>query len=206
MKIFQITENRDGEFYKAINGLIDHLRGDEVSIIPTDTVYSFCCNINSKKGIATISKLKEVKPNKANFSIIVPSLSKLNDFVKPYSRTTYKLLNKNLPGPFTFILQANNFVPKLFDTNRKEIGIRQPNNPFILELLGQLDEAIVVSSVSTDDILKHLNDPELIVSEYKNKIGCFVDAGVLDILGSTVVDCTEEEPTIIRQGVKDLEL
>lgn len=206
MKIFEITDQTDGAFYKAIREIVNLLEKDEVCIVPTDTVYSFCCSINSKKGISKIAKLKSVKPQKANFSIIIPSLSKLNDFVKPYPRSTYKVLNKNLPGPFTFILQANNFVPKLFDTNRKEIGIRQPNHDFILELISEIDNALVVSSVSTDDLIDHLNDPELIVNEYKNKVGGFVDAGVLDIVGSTIVDCTDEELTIIRQGARELEM
>ncbi len=206
MKVFEITDQSDGAFYKAIREVVNLLNKDEVCIVPTDSVYSFCCSINSKKAIAKIAKLKDVKPQKANFSIIIPSLSKLNDFVKPYSRSTYKLLNKNLPGPFTFILQANNFVPKLFDTNRKEIGIRQPNHSFIMELMQQFDEALVVSSVSTDDLIENLNDPELIIDEYNNRVAGVVDAGILDIVGSTIVDCTDEEPIIIRQGLKELEM
>lgn len=206
MKVFEITDQSDGAFYKAVREVVNLLEKEEVCIVPTDSVYSFCCSINSKKGISKIAKLKNVKPQKANFSIIIPSLSKLNDFVKPYSRSTYKLLNKNLPGPFTFILQANNFVPKLFDTNRKEIGIRQPNHSFIMELMNQFDEALVVSSVSTDDLIENLNDPELIIDEYNNRVAGVVDAGILDIVGSTIVDCTDEEPIIIRQGLKELEM
>lgn len=187
---------------------LDALRKGGVIIFPTDTVYAMGCDLYNKKALNKLATLKGIKLKKANFSIICSGLSDLSNYVKHIDRPTYKLLNRSLPGPFTFILTANNEIPRLFDTNRKEIGIRIPNNAIITTLVEQLGNPIATTSLhhDEDEILEYFTDPYEIYERKDSKVDLIIDGGPGSFLASTVVKCVDGEAEIIRQGAGILEL
>lgn len=177
-----------------------------VIIYPTDTVYGFGGNSMSMKALDKIASLKGIKKEKANFSLIFNDLTHLSNYTRPFDKATFKLLKKNLPGPFTFILEANNQVPKMFQNRKKSIGIRIPNNPIPLEIVRMLGNPMVSASIHAEDtIIEYETDPEIIYEEWGDKVDIVIDAGYSGNIASTVVDCTQGEINIIRQGLGELE-
>lgn len=173
-----------------------------IIIYPTDTVYSYGCLLGNKRGIERIARLKKIKLRKANFSLILGDISDISNYTKHYSRASFKLINKSLPGPYTFILPASNSVSRLFENKRREVGIRIPNNSICLELMRELGEPIVTSSVrEDDDIVEYLSDPNALFEKHKNEVDLFIDGGVGSLDPSTVINCTKEEPELVRQGI-----
>ncbi|MES2799537.1 MAG: L-threonylcarbamoyladenylate synthase [Bacteroidota bacterium] len=193
---------------RAIKKIVEVLENDGIIIFPTDSVYSMGCDLHSKKALNRLAQLKNVKLNHANFSIICESLSNLSNFTKPIDRSTFKLLNNYLPGPFTFILNATNEVQKRFDSNRKEIGIRIPNNAIVLEIVKHLGHPIATTSLhnADDEIQEFYSDPSQILEDFENTVDIIIDGGYGNLNGSTVVDCTGEVPEIIRQGLGIIDL
>lgn len=193
---------------RSIEIVVKALQKGGVIIFPTDTVYAIGCDLRNKKALKQLAILKGIKLNKARFSIICSDLSNLSDYVKQLDRSTYKLLNRSLPGPFTFILNANNEVPKLFDTNRKEIGIRIPNNKILLEIVERLGNPIATTSLHDveDEIMDYFVDPYEIYQRYDSKVELIIDGGYGKLEGSTIVDCTGDSPQIVRQGIAEIEL
>lgn len=177
-------------------------------IFPTDTVYAIGCDLYNKKALNNLAAFKGLKLKKANFSIICHSLSDLSNYVKHIDRTTYKLLNKSLPGPFTFILNANNEIPRLFDTNKKEVGIRIPGNKIVLDIVEKLGNPIATTSLhdDEDEILEYFIDPYEMYQRYSDQVEMIIDGGYGKLEASTVVDCTGNEPEILRQGIGQLDL
>ncbi len=204
--LIEINEHNIDE--RLISQVVDALRKGEIIIFPTDTVYAMGCDLQNKKALKNLAALKGIKLKKANFSIICSDLSTLSDYVKHIDRPTYKLLNRNLPGPFTFILTANNDVPRLFDSNKKEIGIRIPNNAIIRRLVEELGNPIATTSLhdDEDEILDYFVDPYAIYERYDNKVEWIIDGGYGNLEASTIVDCTGNEPEIVRQGIAEIEL
>ena len=192
---------------RIIHDLVDTLQKGGVIIYPTDTVYSFGCSLKNKRAIERLAKLKGLKLKKANFSVIFPDLSLLSEYTKHIDRPMYKILNKNLPGPFTFILEASNSVPKLFDTNKKTIGIRIPDNKIVQRIVEELGHPLVTTSVRNDDddILEYDTDPYAIAENWENQVEAIVDGGYGKNEASTVVDLSNRDVEIIRQGVGELE-
>lgn len=193
---------------RLIKQAVDLLKKGGVIIFPTDTVYSMGCDLYSKKGLNDLATLKGVKLNKANFSIICHDLSNLSEYVRQIDRSTFKLLKQALPGPFTFILQASNEVPKLFDSNKKEIGIRIPDNEIILEIVRQLGNPIATTSLHNDDdeILEYFTDPYAIYERFDDRVPLIIDGGYGNLEASTIVDCTGGSPEILRQGIGNINL
>ncbi|MBL0329401.1 MAG: threonylcarbamoyl-AMP synthase [Bacteroidetes bacterium] len=192
--------------YDEIAQVVKCLRDGGVVIYPTDTVYGIGCDINKQRAVERVCKIKGIDPEKANFSFICSDLSHLADFTKPISTATYKVMKKALPGPFTFILEANNNVPKLFKSKKKTVGIRIPNNTICLEIVKQLGNPIMSTSVHDDDeIVEYTTDPELIHEKYKDIVDIVIAGGYGNNEASTVVDCSEGEFEIIRQGLGVLE-
>jgi tRNA threonylcarbamoyl adenosine modification protein (Sua5/YciO/YrdC/YwlC family) len=146
--------------------------------------------------------------SKARFSIICSDLSFLSDYVKQLSRPTYKLLNRSLPGPFTFILNANNEVPKMFDNKRREIGIRIPDNKIVLRIVEALGNPLATTSLhdDEDEIMDYFVDPYEIYERYDSKVELIIDGGYGNLEASTVVDCTGPDPEIVRQGIAEIDL
>lgn len=188
--------------YDEIEKVVTCLRDGGVVIYPTDTVYGIGCDINKSRAVERVCRLKGIQPEKANFSFICSDLSHLSDFTKPVDTATYKLMKKALPGPFTFILDASNSVPKLFKSNKKTVGIRIPDNLICLRIVSQLGSPIMNTSVHDDDeIIEYTTDPELIYEKYKDKVDIVIAGGYGNNEASTVVDCTSGTPEIIRQGL-----
>lgn len=195
------SENLD---LQKIRLVVDVLRKGGIMVYPTDTVYALGCSLENKRAIRQLAKLKGIKLKKANFSIIFNDLSLLSDYAKHIDRRTYKILNKNLPGPFTFILEATSKIPKLFDTKKKTIGIRIPDNQIVLEIVKELGHPIVTTSIhDDDDILEYSTDPDIITGNWADKVDVLVDGGYGMNEPSTVVDLTDGVD-IIRQGVGEL--
>jgi len=188
---------------RLINQIVDALKQGELIIFPTDTVYAIGCDLYNKKGLQQLAKFKDVKLHKANFSIICKDFSDISNYVKNVSRPIFKLLKQNLPGPFTFILMATNALPKLFDSKRKEIGIRIPNQPIILEIITSLGNPIAVTSLHNeeDTVQEYFADPYAIYERYEQQVDYIIDGGYGNLEASTVVDCTQETPQIVRQGI-----
>lgn len=191
---------------KEIDRVVEILKDGGVIIYPTDTVYGLGCDITKGKAIERIAQIKGLRPDKTNFSFIVYDLSHLADYTKPFDNTIYKLMRRNLPGPFTFILEASNNVPKILKSKKKTVGIRIPDNPIILEIIRVLGNPILTTSVHSGDvILDYTTDPELIHEDMGHLVDLVIDGGFGHNVPSTIVDCTGSEINIIRQGLGTLE-
>ena len=201
-----IRINPDKPNYDEIEQVVTCLRDGGVIIYPTDTVYGIGCDINRQRAVERVCKIKGIDPKKANFSFVCSDLSHLSDYTKPISNNIYKVMRKALPGPFTFILAASNKVPKLFSTKKRTVGIRVPDNTICTEIVNHLGNPIMSTSVHDDDeIVEYTTDPELIYEKYKNLVDIVIAGGFGNNEASTVVDCTDDEITILRQGLGELE-
>src|SRR5690606_22536521 len=201
--ILRIYEENPND--KAIQQVVDVLKKGGLIIYPTDTVYGIGCDITNQKAIEKVCRIRGIKPEKAHLSFICHDLSHISDYIKPIENTTFRVLKKALPGPFTFIFEANNKVPKLLSSNKKTVGIRVPDNTIAREIVRKLGNPIVSASIRDDDeILEYSTDPELIHEKYKDQVDIVIDGGYGDNVASTVVDCTSGEFEVIREGKGDL--
>ncbi|HIE15971.1 MAG TPA: threonylcarbamoyl-AMP synthase [Bacteroidales bacterium] len=192
---------------RRIHGVVETLRKGGIIIYPTDTVYALGCDIFQHKAIEKIARIKNIDPNKAHFSFVCHDLSHLSDYSQPLENNVFKLLKRNLPGPFTFILEANSEVPKRFRKNKKTVGIRIPKNNIALEIVRQLGHPILSTSlISDDDILEYYTDPELIHEKYVKLVDLVIDGGIGGLEPSTIVDCTKGDIEIIREGLGNLQI
>jgi tRNA threonylcarbamoyl adenosine modification protein (Sua5/YciO/YrdC/YwlC family) len=190
---------------RQIDKVVELLRDGGVIIYPTDTVYGIGCDITKSRAVERVARIKGIKPEKAQFSFICSDLSHLSDFAK-VDNTTFKLMKSYLPGPYTFILNASNQVPKSIKNHRKTVGIRIPDNNIILEIVRQLGNPILTTSLKEDDqILEYPTDPELIHEEYGDLVDAVIDGGYGGIVPSTIIDCSGDEPVNIRQGLGEVE-
>lgn len=186
---------------RAIKTVIECLKDGGLVIYPTDTVYGVGCDINNGKALEKLALIKGVKLEKANFSFICYDLSHISDFTKPLSNTIFKIIKRNTPGPFTFILNANNNAPKMMQSKKKTVGIRVPDNNIPRLLVQLLGNPIVNTSIHADDeIIEYVTDPELIHEKYENLVDIVIDGGFGGLEPSTILDCTTDDIEIIRQG------
>ena len=193
---------------KEVDEVVNCLQNGGVIIYPTDTVYGLGCDINSKKALERVAKIKGIKLKDANFSFICYDLSHLSEYAKQVSTHTYKLLKRIFPGPYTIILNATGKIPKIFSNKKKTVGIRIPENNITREIVKQLGSPIISTSIhDEDDIIEYSTDPELIYEKYSNQVDMVIDGGYGMNIASTVVNCTDEdEYIIIREGKGDLDL
>ena len=190
---------------KDILKVVEILRDGGVIIFPTDTIYGIGCDITKPKAIERVARIKNVKPEKAALSFIFYDLSNISDYCKPISNNIFKLMKKNLPGPFTFILNANSNIPKLFRSTKKSIGIRIPQNNIIREIVKELGNPILSTSVKDEDtIIEYSTDPELIHEKFGDLVDLVIDGGFGGNIPSTVIDCIGNDPVITRQGKGEL--
>jgi len=190
---------------REILKIVEVLRNGGLIIYPTDTVYGLGCDITNAKAVEKVAKIKGVKVEKNNFSFICSDLSHIADYTKPISSSVFKLMKKNMPGPFTFILDANNNLPKYFKL-KKTVGIRVPDNNIIREIVKELGNPILSTSVYDDDeIVEYTTDPELIHEKYQEIADIVIDGGYGELIPSTIVDCTGDEIVIVREGKGVLE-
>lgn len=192
---------------RLIQQVVDILKKGGVIIYPTDTVYGLGCDIMNAKAVERIARIKGLKVEKANFSFICSDLSHLSDFTRHIDNPTFKLMKKHLPGPFTFILPANNSIPKLFKNKKKTVGIRVPDHNIPLEIVKELGNPILTTSIhDSDKILDYTTDPELIHENYENLVDAVIDGGFGHNVPSTVIDCSADEHMILRQGLGEIDI
>ena len=184
----------------TLQNIADTLNDGGIIIYPTDTMYAIGCHALKERPIERICKLKKIDPRKHHLSIICYDLSNISEYAK-VSNTTFKLMKRNLPGPFTFILKADSRLPKIF-RNRKEVGIRVPDNDIIREICRMIDAPILSTTLPLDENEdpEYITDPELIFEKFGNDTDIVIDGGIGGLEPSTVVNCIDDEPEIIRQG------
>ncbi len=186
-----------------IRHVVEVLRNGGIIIIPTDTMYAFACDIFNAAGVEKISKLKNKDIRKSHLSFVCEDIRQVSEYAK-MNDTTFKLMKKNLPGAFTFILQGNNSLPKLFK-NKKNVGIRIPDNNIVLEIVRELENPIMVSTIHNENLSEeYFTDPELIFEQYERIVDLVIDGGIGGTTPSSIIDCTEDEPIIVRQGINEL--
>ena len=200
--------NYDNPHPKDIQFIVDCLKNDGVIIYPTDTVYSMGCDITRPKAIEKLCRLKNIKPEKANFSFVCSDLSQLSNYARPIPNSLFRIMKKALPGPYTFILEANNNVPKLLKQNKKTVGIRVPNNTICKTIITELGNPIITTSLhnQNDEILDYFADPEAIHNEYQKKVDIVIDGGFGNLYPSTVLDCSQDELVVLREGLGSLDV
>ncbi|CAN1499590.1 SUA5 Putative translation factor (SUA5) [Flavobacteriaceae bacterium] len=203
-QFIKIYEDKPNE--AAIKKVVDVLKNGGLVIYPTDTVYGLGCDITNTKALERIAKIKGVKLEKANFSFICSDLSNISDYVKQIDTATFKILKRALPGPYTFILPGNNSLPKEFK-KKTTVGIRVPDNMIALEIVRQLGNPIVSTSIHDEDaVLEYSTDPELIFEKWQNLVDMVIDGGYGDNMGSTIIDLSGFEPVVVREGKGNLDI
>ncbi|MBX2826625.1 MAG: threonylcarbamoyl-AMP synthase [Flavobacteriaceae bacterium] len=201
LKIYEENPNP-----KEIKKVVDALKAGGLVIYPSDTVYALGCDITHKGALERIAKIKGVKLEKANFSFICEDLSNLSDYVKQIDTSTFKLLKRALPGPYTFILPGNNNLPSVFK-KKKEVGIRVPDHSIAQAIVRELGHPIVSTSIKDEDeVIEYTTDPELIYEKWSDLVDVVIDGGYGGNVASTVIDLTSGEPELIREGKGSLEI
>jgi len=200
IKLFE--ENPDP---RKIQHIVDLLKKGAVIIYPTDTIYGLGCDLTNRKAIDKLCWVKGIKPGKINLSFICEDMSHISDFVKNLPTPTFKIMKKNLPGPFTFILPANSNVPKIVNANKKTVGIRIPNNNIPSAIVKTLGNPLISTSIKENDhIVEYPTDPEEIYESFKNLVDVVIDGGYGNNIPSTIIDCTKEPAEIIREGLGEI--
>jgi len=203
--LIRIYEENPNE--KHIRQIVELLEKGGIIIYPTDTVYAMGCDIIAVKSIEKIAQYKGLNPKNPDLSLIFHDMSQLSEYTVIRDNTIFKLLKRNLPGPFTFIVQANNQIPKMFKNKKKTVGIRIPANNIVLELVRELGRPIVTTSIhDQDEVIEYTTDPELIHEKFGDFADAVLDGGYGKNEASTIVDCTGEEILIIRQGLGVLDI
>ncbi len=191
---------------RAIAQVVEVLRKGGLIIYPTDTVYGLGCDITNSKALEKIARIKNVKLDKANFSFICYDLSNLSSYVRQIETPVYKLLKRALPGPYTFVLQGNNKLPRDFK-KKKTVGIRVPDNNIIRSIVKELGNPIVSTSIyDEDELIEYTTDPELIFEKWKDRVDLVIDGGYGDNVPSTIIDVSGDDVEVIREGKGSLEV
>lgn len=192
-----------------VNKVADMLRGGAIAVIPTDTLYAFVCSMEFKRSVETIARLKGFSLKKAKYSMLCADLSSVSEYVRPMDRDTFRLLKECLPGPYTFVMDANNNVPRNYLNPNKTIGIRVPSNPVCNALIRAVGCPLIGTSVRTLDAereTEYLTDPELIAELFGRDVDVVVDGGIGEDTPSTVVDCSDGRLEVLRRGKGDIQL
>jgi len=188
--------------HKQIRRVADLLEEGGIVIYPTDTVYAMGCDIRATRTIEKIARFKGLNPKNPDLSLIFHDMSQLSEYTIIRDNTIFKLLKRNLPGPFTFIVTANNQIPRMFKNKKKTVGIRIPQNNIVLELVRELRHPIITTSIhDPDELIEYTTDPELIFEKYHEFVDAVIDGGYGHNEPSTIVDCTGDEIVVVRQGL-----
>lgn len=191
---------------RQILKVVETLRSGGIVIYPTDTVYGLGCDIFNQKGIERIAQIKHLDIEKAHFSFICYDLSNISEYTRQIDNHIFKIMKKNLPGPFTFILHANNNVPRILKSKKKTVGIRIPDNNIVREIVKELGNPIITTSViASDEIIEYSTDPSLIHEEYQAIVDLVIDGGYGNNIASSIIDCTSGEVEVIREGMQELQ-
>lgn len=203
-KLLKIYNENPNE--KHIQEVVQVLRNGGLIIYPTDTVYGLGCDITNTRALEKIAQIRGVKLEKANFSFVCDSISDISNYVRQIDTPTFKMLERALPGPYTFIFEGNNNLPSVFK-KKKTVGIRVPDNPIARAIVAKLGNPIVSTSIyDEDEVIEYTTDPELIFEKWENLVDIVIDGGYGDNVASTVIDLTQGEPVVIREGKGKLEL
>ena len=202
LKIYQ--DNPDSKKMKLVT---ECLLDGGIIIYPTGAVYSMGCLLSKNKSMDKVAHIQNKKPEKANFSIICSDLAHISEYARPLNTSIFKMMKKNLPGNFTFIVDGNNNLPKLFKGKRKTIGIRVPLDPIPRALVEMCNSPLIASSIhDEDEIIEYTTDPELIYEKFKHKVDMVIDGGFGNIEPTTIIDCSNDEIEILRQASGELSL
>lgn len=192
---------------RKINRVVDVLRNGGIIVYPTDTIYGIGCDLMNRKSIERLCKVMDIKPNKLDLSFICNDLTHISEYVKNLQTPVFKVLKKSLPGPFTFILESSSRVPKILDVTKKTVGIRIPDHNIPRTLVAELGNPLITSSIKDDDKIKeYTTDPEEIYEDFKNLVDIVIDGGAGGNVPSTVVDCTDGNLVLVRQGLGEIDL
>ncbi len=198
--------NPDNPAARKIDQVVESLKADGVVIYPTDTIYGLGCDMMSSKAVDRICKLRGLDPGKAMLSLICKDISQVSDFTQQIDNQVFKVMKKNLPGPFTFVLNANNQVPKLFRNRKRTIGIRIPDHAVPLAIVEALGRPMLTASLKSDDeVLEYFTDPSEIYDDFSKLVDIVIDSGPGGNVPSTVVDCTGDAPELLREGATALQ-
>lgn len=192
---------------KLVIKVADILEKGGIAVYPTDTVYAIGCDIRATRSVEKLARFKGLNPENPDMSFIFHDMSQLSEYTLIRDNALFKLLKRNLPGPFTFIVQANNQIPRMFKNKKKTVGIRIPDNNIVLEIVRELGRPLITTSIhDPDEVIEYTTDPELIYEKYRDFADVVIDGGYGKNAPSTIVDCTSDEIKIIRQGLGKLEL
>lgn len=197
--------NAENPEVRKIRQVVEILKKGGIAIYPTDTVYGLGCDIFNQKAVERICRIKKLDCRKARLSFICKDISQIAEFAQHIENNVFKIMKKNLPGPFTFVLKSNNQVPKLFKNHKRTIGVRIPQNNIALAIVEELGHPVLTSSLKSDDeILEYFTDPIDIFDDFKKLVEVVIDGGIGENVPSTLVDCTQEDIEILRQGKEEL--
>lgn len=189
---------------RKINRVMEVLRNGGIIVYPTDTVYGIGCDLKNRRAVERLCRILDIKPQKLDLSFICRDLSEVSAYIKRIDTPVFKILKKSLPGPYTFIFQSSNSVPKILDVNKKTVGIRIPAHAIPLAIVSELGNPLISASIKDDDhIIEYTTDPEEIFEDVKKLVDLVIDGGPGGNIPSTVIDCTGGEPVLIRQGLGD---
>jgi len=195
-------ENPQG---RKLDQVIEILEAGGVIAYPTDSVYALGCDFANQSAVDKICKLRGLDPVKANLTFICHDISQISEYTAQFSTETFRVLKRNLPGPYTFILRSNNAVPKLFKNKKRTVGVRIPNNNIVLEMVKRLGRPILSTSLKNDeDVVEYYTDPSLIEEQWGNQVDAVIDGGIGNVEPTAVVDCTGDEMVLIREGIQAL--
>lgn len=187
---------------RKVSRIVDILRDGGIIIYPTDTVYGMGCDIHNQRAIERIARIKGIKPKHHNFSFICYDLSNISEYTRALSTPVFKIMKKALPGPYTFILEANNNVPKILNSNKKTVGIRVPDHAIPRLLVKELGSPILTTSIrDDDDVIEYSTDPELIFEKFRDLVDIVIDGGYGNNVASTILDCTGDDIEVVREGL-----
>ena len=195
-------ENPQG---RKLDQVIEILEAGGVIAYPTDSVYALGCDFANQSAVDKICKLRGLDPVKANLTFICHDISQISEYTAQFSTETFRVLKRNLPGPYTFILRSNNAVPKLFKNKKRTVGVRIRNNNIVLEMVKRLGRPILSTSLKNDeDVVEYYTDPSLIEEQWGNQVDAVIDGGIGNVEPTAVVDCTGDEMVLIREGIQAL--
>jgi tRNA threonylcarbamoyl adenosine modification protein (Sua5/YciO/YrdC/YwlC family) len=198
--------NPDNPEPRKIQQVTHTLRNGGIIIYPTDTVYGLGCDINNNDAVEKICRLRRLEPEKAMLSFICKDISQITDYTLPIDNQIFRIMKKNLPGAFTFVLKSNNAVPKMFKNRKRTIGVRIPDHTIPIAIVEALGRPILTTSLRSDDeIMEYFTDPMDIYNDFQKLVDLVIDGGTGGNTPSTIVDCTGSTPEIIREGVGILE-
>src|SRR5688572_10438965 len=189
---------------RKIQHTVEILRRGGIIIYPTDTIYGMGCDLMNRKSIERLCQIMDIKPQKLDLSFICHDLSQISQYVKRIDTPVFKILKKALPGPYTFILESSSKVPRILDVNKKTVGVRIPDHQIPMAIVAVLGNPLINSSIKNIDIIKeYTTDPEEIYEEFKHVVDLVIDGGIGKNIPSSVIDCTDDQIVVVREGLGD---